>query len=72
MRIVLDTNILVSALLSPFRPPARALDLVLSDEIRLACDDRLMAEYRQVLARPRFGFAPEDWERLLGVSNIQI
>lgn len=60
MLVVLDTNILVSALLSPFGPPARVLDLALGGDIRLAYDDRLMAEYREVLARPKFSFAPED------------
>ena len=60
MLVVLDTNILVSALLSPFGPPARVLDMVLSGDIRVAYDDRLMAEYREVLARPKFSFAPED------------
>ncbi len=60
MLVVLDTNILVSALLSPFGPPARVLDMVLSGDIRAAYDDRLMAEYREVLARPKFSFAPED------------
>jgi uncharacterized protein len=60
MLVVLDTNILVSALLSPFGPPARVLDLALGGDIRLAYDDRIMAEYREVLARPKFGFAPED------------
>ena len=65
MLVVLDTNVLVSALLSPFGPPARVLDLVLSGEIRLAIDDRLMAECRQVLARSKFGFAPEDVADLL-------
>jgi putative PIN family toxin of toxin-antitoxin system len=60
MLVVLDTNILVSALLSPFGPPARVLDLLLSGDIRAAYDDRLMAEYREVLARAKFSFAPED------------
>lgn len=60
MLVVLDTNILVSALLSPFGPPARVLDLVLSGDIRAAYDDRLLAEYREVLARPKFSFAPEE------------
>ena len=60
MLVVLDTNILVSALLSPFGPPARVLDMLLSGDIRAAYDDRLMAEYREVLARAKFSFAPED------------
>ena len=60
MLVVLDTNVLVSALLSPFGPPARVPDPALGGEIRLAYDDRVMAEYREVLARPKFGFSPED------------
>lgn len=56
MLIVLDTNVLVAALLSPFGAPARVLDLILAGEVRLACDDRILAEYRQVLARPKWQF----------------
>jgi putative PIN family toxin of toxin-antitoxin system len=58
MIIVLDTNVLVSALLSAFGPSARILDLLLTGELQLAYDDRLLAEYRQVLARPKFKFDP--------------
>ncbi len=60
MLVVLDTNILVSALLSPFGPPSRVLDLVLAGDLVAAFDDRILAEYREVLARPKFHFAPED------------
>ena len=56
MIVVLDTNVLVSALLSPFQAPARVLDLVLSGKIDAVVDDRILAEYREVLARPKFGF----------------
>jgi len=65
MLVVLDTNILVSALISPFGPPARVLDMVLGGDIQVAYDDRLLAEYREVLARPKFSFAPEDVAALL-------
>jgi uncharacterized protein len=65
MLLVLDTHVLVSALLSPFSPPARVLGLVLTGEARLAYDDRVPAEYREAPARPKFGFAPEDVADLL-------
>lgn len=65
MKIVLDTNILVSALLTPFGPPARILDLVLVGDLTPVFDDRVLAEYRQVLARERFGFDPGDVADLL-------
>lgn len=65
MNIVLDTNVLVSALLSPFQAPGRILDLVLAGKVRLAYDDRILAEYRAVLLRPKFGFDPRHIEELL-------
>lgn len=65
MRVVLDTNVLVSGLLSPFGPPARVLDLILVGDLTPVFDDRILAEYRQVLARERFGFNPGDVADLL-------
>ena len=56
MRIVLDTNVLVAGLLSPYGPPAQVLRLVLSGNAQLCFDMRILTEYRQVLARPKFGF----------------
>ena len=63
--VVLDTNILVSALLRSFGPPGRLLDLVMAGSLRVAFDDRIMAEWREVLHRPRFGFPPSEVDALL-------
>ena len=52
---VLDTNVLVSGLLSPFGPPGRLVDALLARHLRIAIDDRIEAEYCEVLARPRLG-----------------
>jgi predicted nucleic acid-binding protein len=52
MNIVLDTNVLVSALLSPFHAPGRILDLLLAGKISLAYDDRILAEYRAASGLP--------------------
>lgn len=65
MRLVLDTNVLVSALLSPVHPPALILDTILIGENVLLYDERLMAEYRGVLTLLRFGFDPTDVGTLL-------
>jgi len=65
MKVVLDTNVLVSALLNPFGPPARVFDLLMTGNLQLAFDDRILAEYREVLARPRFGFDLDDVSELL-------
>ena len=56
MRLVIDTNVLVSGLLSPVGPPGRILDGVLAGSYRLLFDDRILNEYTTVLARPRFAF----------------
>lgn len=56
MLIVLNTNILVSGLLNAHGAPGRILDLVLAGKIQLLFDDRMLAEYRDVLTRPKFNF----------------
>jgi uncharacterized protein len=65
MNIVLDTNVLVSALLSPFQAPGRILDLILAGDVSVVFDDRVMAEYRAVLLRPKFRFDRRNIEELL-------
>ena len=65
MIVVVDTNVLVSGLLSAYGAPARVLDLLTTGDLQVAYDDRIAAEYRQVLARPRFGFRPEVVAHLL-------
>lgn len=58
MIVVLDTNVLVAGLLKPFGPSAAVLRLVLTGMVQAAHDYRILAEYREVLSRPVFGFAP--------------
>jgi putative PIN family toxin of toxin-antitoxin system len=59
MRIVLDTNVLVSALLVQGSVPDQVLDTVLAGASRPLVDGRILREYRTVLARAEFGFQPE-------------
>lgn len=56
MKIVLDTNVLVAGLLSPFGTPAQVLQIILARKVLLCVDARILTEYRDVLARPKFGF----------------
>lgn len=65
MRVVLDTNVLVSGLLSPFGPPGEIVRMVSSGAVTLCFDARIFAEYDEVLARPRFGFDPDAVAALL-------
>src|SRR5204863_1680233 len=60
MRIVVDTNVLVSGLLSPHGPPGRIVDGIVAEDLRVLFDDRILDEYREVLLRPKFGFGPRD------------
>lgn len=65
MKIVLDTNILVSGLLQPFGPSGQIVRLVAVGELVLCHDSRILAEYREVLLRKKFSFDPERIEILL-------
>ena len=56
MRVVLDTNVLVAGLLSPFGPPGEIVRMASSGELTLCLDARILTEYDEVLRRPRFGF----------------
>jgi putative PIN family toxin of toxin-antitoxin system len=60
VRIVLDTNVVVSGLLSPGGPPGRILDLLVAGRLHPLYDDRILREYRDVLARPRLRIAPAE------------
>ncbi len=56
MRIVLDTNVVVSGLLQSQGSPARVLELALAGAIQVCHDHHILGEYAEVLARPRFHF----------------
>jgi uncharacterized protein len=56
MKVVLDTNVVVSGLLSPNGPPASILNLVINSKIKLLYDNRILHEYVEVLHREKFGF----------------
>lgn len=65
MKVVLDTNVLVSALISPHGAPALILRLILQGELKLVADSRILDEYREVLMRPRFGLPRDAVETVL-------
>jgi putative PIN family toxin of toxin-antitoxin system len=54
--VVLDTNVVVSGILKPGGPAGTILRLAILGAVRLAHDARILAEYREVLGRPAFGF----------------
>jgi uncharacterized protein len=69
VKIVLDTNVLVSGLISPFEPPGRIVDLLVGENLYVLYDDRILSEYRDVLARPRLQI--DAWAAEVVVELIQ-
>lgn len=53
MRVVLDTNVIVSAYLTPSGTPARILTAWRAGRFDLVVSEALLAEYEEVLNRPR-------------------
>src|ERR1700683_5362360 len=54
IRVVLDTNIIVSALLQPLGPPAQVFLPASGGSIQLCISGSVYAEYEEVISRPRF------------------
>jgi putative PIN family toxin of toxin-antitoxin system len=54
IRVVIDTNIIVSALLQPLGPPGQVFLRALSGSIQLCITGEVYAEYEEVIRRPRF------------------
>lgn len=70
MRIVLDTNVLVSGIYNPDGAPGRIVDLIIGGKIRLLYDDRVLAEYQDVLARPEMGIDQTLSQAIVGYIRL--
>lgn len=68
---VLDTNVIVSGMLSSTGPPGRLLDMVVLRRLTLGLDDRILAEYREVLGRPKFSISAERLQAFFGIMRYQ-
>jgi putative PIN family toxin of toxin-antitoxin system len=64
VRLVVDTNVIVSALLKPGSVPDQALCAAFENGV-LLYDARMVAEYRDVLARPKLRLDPRKTEEVL-------
>jgi putative PIN family toxin of toxin-antitoxin system len=56
MKVVLDTNVIVSALINPQGTPGEILSLVLAKKITVCYDNRIFSEYWEVLRKSKFDF----------------
>lgn len=66
IRVVLDTNIIVSALLQPFGPPAQVFLLATRNSIQMCVSGPVFAEDEEVICRPRFRRTNETIAAALG------
>lgn len=58
MIVVLDANVVVSALWTSNVKAAHIVNQVIAGNLKLCYDYRILAEYRDILARPNFKFSP--------------
>lgn len=73
MRVVIDTNVLVSAVLKDRDPEAVIMFVSERDDMEWIVSPEIMAEYREVLSRPKFDLPDEiqqSWFDLLDALTI--
>jgi uncharacterized protein len=67
IRAVIDTNVLVSGLLSASGNEALIILAVHQGLVRPCLSGAIIAEYAEVLARPKFSFPPDEVEALIAM-----
>lgn len=65
MKVVVDTNILVSGLLKPLGASGQIVRWIADGRLIPCYDERTLAEYQDVLRRPKFDFPAADVRDLL-------
>jgi putative PIN family toxin of toxin-antitoxin system len=68
VRVVLDTNILVSACWKPGGLEARVVSMAITGEITACVSAEILAEYRDVFSRPKLA-AVNDRTREIGCAT---
>jgi putative PIN family toxin of toxin-antitoxin system len=64
-RVVLDTNVLVSALLSPQGNPAKIYKMFVAGVLTVVFNTEIFDEYQDVLSRSHLKIPPEEMETVL-------
>ena len=62
-KIVIDTNVIVSSLIQRSYPYKIINEFFIEDKVQLCVSDELMAEYYEVLSRPKFAKYPDFFMR---------
>ena len=65
MKVVLDTNVLVSALLTPGKNATKIMNAVFTGQLQVCYDSRIIEEYIRVLHYPKFKIQAWEAESML-------
>lgn len=68
-RIILDTNVIVSALISKSYPSKILENILFKDGLRLCLSEEIFSEYAEVLSRSKFSKYPGFKENALLILN---
>ena len=60
MKVVLDTNVIVSAAITTYGTCGQIVDLLADGVFNICADDRILNEYETVLHRPELRIIPEE------------
>jgi putative PIN family toxin of toxin-antitoxin system len=75
MIVLLDTNVLLSAALRDRLPERVVLYVATNDDCKWIVTPHILAEYIDVLRRPKFGFSPETlahWSALIDMRTVNV
>jgi len=73
MILVIDTNVLVSGMLSENGPPGQIVNLIYRHAVHVAVDHRILIEYRSVLQRDKFALPDEKLQHLFdSLGDVEI
>jgi uncharacterized protein len=71
IRVVVDTNVFVSAFISPTGNEALILLAVRQGLVKPSFSSDILQEYAEVLARPKFAFLPDEIQALIALLRSQ-
>jgi len=70
-KIVIDTNVIVSAALSPKGNPAKIIERIANnEELQVYYSDEMMAEYEEVLSRAHLKLTTETQDSIIDAIRI--
>ncbi|MEO8028675.1 MAG: putative toxin-antitoxin system toxin component, PIN family [Bryobacteraceae bacterium] len=72
VRVVLDTNVLISAALKPAGLEAAVVNAVLENALEAWVTDQVWTEYEEVLARPKFAAVRAESRRILEALDKRV